>query len=79
MTQLIAQAESFWPSLIHAAANNGFWIFLGVCVLAGTAKHLVQLVLKHNERLAMIKAGMQPEQDKPVYPRGYADPDKRVG
>ena len=62
MNLLLAQAqESIWPAILRTVDNNGLWIFIGFCVLAGTAKHLVGLVLKHNERIAMIQAGMKPE------------------
>ncbi len=64
MTQLLlAQTHQIWLNVIQALSNNGFWVFAGFCVLAGTAKHLVGVILKHEERMAMIKAGMQPGQD----------------
>lgn len=64
MPTLIAQAqESIMPALLQTIDNNGVWIFVGFCVLAGTAKHLVGRILRHNERLAMISAGMNPDAD----------------
>ena len=76
MTPLFAQ-DSIWPNVIQALANNGFWVFLAVCVLAGVAKHIVDSILKHRERIAMIEAGMQPDREPPVFPTGFADPPQR--
>ena len=72
MNFLLAQAvpdQSFWSAVLQTVDNNGIWIFVGFCVLAGTAKHLVSLVLKHNERIAMIQAGIKPDDDETTYPR----------
>ena len=70
---LLAQAqESIWPSVIQALSNNGLWVFIAVCVLAGTAKHIVGMVLRHRERIAMIEAGMTPDQG------GSSDPEATV-
>ena len=65
MYALIAQGpqESIGPHVIQALSNNGFWVFIAVCVLAGTAKHLVERVLQHRERMAMVEAGMHPEKE----------------
>ncbi len=63
MPLLFAQADSIWPNVIQALSNNGFWVFVGICVIAGTAKNIVSAVLKHRERLAMIEAGMRPPGD----------------
>ena len=81
MHALLAQAleparNSIWPAIIQAIDNNGFWIFVGVCVLAGTAKHLVGQVLRHNERISMIQAGINPDESPQVY-RGDFDEQKR--
>ena len=75
MLPLLAQAteSSIAMSIIQALANNGLWVFLGICVLAGTAKHIVQLVLRHQERIAMIEAGMEPDQAPTVYPKGFRE------
>ena len=74
---LLAQTEPFWQTVIQALSNNGLWVFLAVCVLAGTAKHIVQVVLRHKERIAMIDAGIQPERENAVYPVGFADSDSK--
>lgn len=67
---LLAQAsESIWPSVIQALSNNGFWVFIGTCVLAGTAKHIVGMVLRHRERMAMIDAGLTPGTDDSADPQ----------
>ncbi len=63
MPVIFAQADSIWPNVIQALSNNGFWVFVGICVIAGTAKNIVTAVLKHRERLAMIEAGMSPPSD----------------
>lgn len=80
MTTFIAQAqESLWPAILNTIDNNGIWIFVGFCVLAGTAKHLVSLVLKHNERIAMINAGMNPDAEDGEYPRSHSPDSRRAG
>lgn len=81
MTVLIAQAEeTLWPAILRTIDHNGIWIFVGFCVLAGTAKHLVSLVLRHNERIAMINAGLDPDAKTRKYPREFKDPsDRRAG
>ena len=74
MLPLLAQeanSPTFWDGVLRTIDHNGIWIFVGFCVLAGTAKHLVSLILQHNERLAMIKAGINP--DDPGQPRIYDD------
>ena len=76
MLPLFAQ-DSLWPNVIQALANNGFWVFLGICVLSGVTKHIVDSILKHRERLAMIEAGMQPDNEPPILPNGFADPRHR--
>lgn len=76
MSPLIAQ-ESIWPNVIQALANNGFWVFLAVCVLAGTMKHIVDSILKHRERISLIEAGIQPGQELPVYPCDNSEPPRR--
>ena len=57
---LLAQ-ESVGHMVVDALRSNSFWVFLAICVLAGTAKHIVGMILKHRERLAMIDAGMRPD------------------
>ena len=63
MEPFILQAD-FWSAAVRAVEHNGLWIFIGFCVLAGTAKHLVGRILEHNERIAMIRAGMNPDNEK---------------
>ena len=74
MNILFAQEiqEPVWNAILRAVDHNGIWIFVGFCVLAGTAKHLVHRILQHNERIAMIQAGMHPDEDKPEYPKRHA-------
>lgn len=61
---LLAQADqSMGINIIQALAHNGLWVFCGICVLAGTLKHIAGMVLKHRERIAMIDAGLTPEED----------------
>lgn len=76
MTILLAQAaaaqDSIWPAILRTIDNNGLWIFIGFCVLAGTAKHLVQRILEHQERLAMIQAGMRPDDEDQKFPKRHA-------
>ena len=65
---LLAQAqESVWPDVVRALSTNGLWVFIGMCVLAGTAKHIIGLVLQHRERMAMIEAGLQPDQNDSIH------------
>ena len=73
MTALLAQGESIWPSVIQALSNNGFWVFVAVCVIAATAKQLVERVLEHRERIATLEAGLQPPEKDVTYPVGYTD------
>ena len=74
MSILFAQdiQESLWTAILRTVDHNGVWIFVGFCVLAGTAKHLVHRVLKHNERIAMIQAGMHPDDSENDYPKRHA-------
>ena len=64
---LIAQAASGidWGRVI---APNGLWIFLIICGGGGIASGIVATILhhrkevmQHNERMAMIDAGMHPD------------------
>lgn len=55
-------ADSEWVNnLISAMSNNGLWVFLSVCVLAGVGKHISAQFLRHRERLMMIENGMHPD------------------
>ena len=63
---LLAQSETnLWEAIARGVEANGLWIFVGFCVLAGTAKHVVQRILEHNERIEMIRAGMNPDENRP--------------
>ena len=65
MIPLVAQAQqSIWPSVIQALSSNGLWVFVAICVLAGTVKQVVQMILTHRERITMIEAGICPDKDK---------------
>lgn len=73
MNLLLAQAQSnFWDAAARCIEANGLWIFVGFCVLAGTAKHVVHRILQHNERMEMIRAGINP--DEPNRPKRYQPP-----
>ncbi len=65
MIPLIAQAEnSIWHNVIQALSMNGIWVFIAICVLAGTTKHIIKMILIHRERIAMIESGITPDQKK---------------
>lgn len=70
MNPLFADTN-FWEAAARGVEANGLWIFVGFCVLAGTAKHIVQRILDHNERIEMIRAGINPDE---VPPRKYRPP-----
>ncbi|MCR9293003.1 MAG: hypothetical protein NXI32_09820 [bacterium] len=65
-----AESVSIWPSVVSGLSNNGFWVFVGVCVVAATAKNIVMAILKHRERLAMIESGMRPGADSEAETKG---------
>ncbi len=50
--------EKIAYEIIRALANNGFWLFLSVVVLAGILKHIASQFMKHRERVAMIESGL---------------------
>ena len=74
MLAFIAEAaqSSIWPTVIDALASNGLWVFLGVCVVASTVKNAIRSVLKHRERIAMIEAGMEPDQAESAFAQSFA-------
>lgn len=47
--------------IIEALSDNGLWVMIAICVLAGTSVDIVKRVLRHRERVAMIQAGMHPD------------------
>ncbi|MEM7559427.1 MAG: hypothetical protein AAF394_09905 [Planctomycetota bacterium] len=55
-----AVQESIAYEIVRALANNGFWVFLSVVVLAGVLKHVASEFMKHRERVAMIESGINP-------------------
>ena len=69
MFSLFAQQNSTWQMIIQALSMNGLWVFLAVIILAGTAKHIVEMVLKHRERIAMIESGMHPDEKLSTGPK----------
>ena len=66
---VFADVSSFWEGALSLLTNLGLWGFLAVVVLCESAVKITKQILKHRERLlaheekmAMIDAGLSPDQ-----------------
>lgn len=55
-------AGAMTQSWFSALTQINLWGFVAVCVICGAATDIVRRVLQHRERIAMIQAGMNPNE-----------------
>lgn len=55
-------AQEGGGSWLSALSQINLWGFVAICVICTAATDITRRVLRHRERIAMIQAGMNPNQ-----------------